>query len=162
MKLPKYPLQVVLDKRRRLEDKAKDFLKKRREELEIEIKKLEKLQQELKLIKQKQEETRQQLLSLPPNVAIKDIQSLQSYLKKLKYDEQKQLEKIMLQKKEIQKAEQRVQEAKKALLDAMKAVKAVLQHKEKWEKEIKRERAKKEQKLQNEIGNVLYIYKDKI
>jgi len=157
--MPKYKLQVVLDKRERLLDQAEEQVKIRRRELEAEHEKLAQLERELGEIKARQRQIRDQILGVSGDVNMSDVRTLHGFREKLRWEEERQREKIAQQRQAIAAAEDRLRVAREELLAAQRAVEAVEQHKEKWQKEYKKGVEKKEEEERNEIGSMLYSFR---
>jgi len=161
MQISPYRLQPVLDVREKKEEEAKINFASAQNTLQQEMKKEKILKEEQKSIQQKQQDTYQQLsnkLSQSP-MKITEFTLYQTYKKGLNNQEIKVIEKITLQQQEIKKAQLKVDSARQKFIKASKDRQVIEKHKEKWVEKIKHEIDQKEQKEQDEIGNVLYSFR---
>ena len=95
--------------------------------------------------------------STPSRVlGIGKVQGMWAYIKSLEAQEKQILEYIERQKVKIKQAQQVVDKARLALIEAAKELKLMEKHKEKWLARIKKEMDFKEQKEMDEIGSAMY------
>ena len=85
--------------------------------------------------------------------------SAQSYLERLKEQEQAQERTIEGQQRVIEQREKEVDRARQGLAEATQELKALEKHKEKWEKEQKRKRQLKEEELLDELAQTIHLGK---
>ena len=157
-KKPKYRLQVLLIIKERAKRKTEIELARAIKQLEEERKKLEKLEAEKKAleerIKQEQQEMREKVAS--GHALIKDPQVHLNFIRKLKEDLEELERKIEEQKEEIKKAEKKVQRCRANYILAAQEVNTMEKHKELWQKKVNLELSMEENKLMNELGNVIH------
>ncbi len=157
-KKEKYRLQPLLDVKLRNKRKTEIELGKAFAALKAEEKKLEKLQDEKKEIIRKRNQSRKEMAEMVAygESVVADSHSHLNYLRKLKEDEEQKDEEIKEQKENIKKAEERLAQAKRDYIDACKEVKIMEKHKGLWKKKVREKLEKEEQKLMNELGNVIH------
>lgn len=157
-KQPKYRLQVLLVIKERAKRKAEIELSKALQQLELERKKLKELEEEKKKIeeriKKEQSEMREKVSS--GDALIKDPQVHLNFIRKLKEDLEEVERKIENQKEEIKKAEKKVQRCRANYVLAAQELNTMQKHKELWQKKLNHELSMEENKLMNEIGNVIH------
>jgi len=156
----KYRLEPVLHMREKARDEAQQAVTDRKKELDFELKKLEKLKEMRKQVDVKKELCTQKFyeIMLKPGIDI----STESF----RHDKfQEVLDKeaaacdqaILQQQQQIRQAEERVEEAKQAMLKATVDLQAMEKHKEGWQKQIKVEELRKEQEVQEELGEAMWL-----
>ncbi len=161
-KLPPYKLQPVLEMRERKRDEALEYLKKKEDELQKQIEYKDQLKQELNQIIEEQKRAKKEKANPGSGkLTLQKLKQYDRYLERLRDDESDKIQEIREQDDAINKAKDDVAEAKGLLVEAVKAVKAIEMHREKWISKIKKEQAREEQKTLDEIGNVLYSFKEK-
>ncbi len=153
----KYRLQALLTIKQRLKKKAEVLLataiKKHKEAKE----KLEELKEEKKKIKEKWEKARTDMKEkMAEGVAMGKGNLHVNYLRKLEEDEEEKQEEIEDQQEVVQEAEDEVKSARREYIDACKELKVMEKHKELWEKKIKAELTRKEEKEMDELGSTIH------
>jgi len=154
----KYPLeQLVFIKKKKLQE-AEKMLREKKEELEAEEEKLVKVEAERDKVKvHKMEKLTQLREALDEGKPAAKIEEMRIYLKivdeKLKSHENK----VILQQKEVEKAEEAVEEARKEMLKRQRDVEKLKEHKGDWTKEMVRELEREEAKEGDEMGTTRYI-----
>ena len=157
-KKEKYRLQPLLDVRIRNKRNAEIELGRTIRLLKEEQERLVKLEDEKKAIIQQREDARKEMsemLRMGESV-VSDSHGHLNFIKRLVEDEAKKDEEIENQKIQIEKAEERVASAKRDYIDACKEVKIMEKHKELWQKKLKQKLEYEEQKVMNELGNVVH------
>src|SRR5262249_26042973 len=155
-KKEKYRLQPLLDVRLRNKRTAEIALGKAFKALKEEQEKLKRLEEEKQELIRKRETARHEhaeKLRMGESV-VSDSHGHLNFIKRLQEDEEKKDLEIEDQKLAIQRAEERLAQAKRDYIDACKEVKIMEKHKELWKKKLKQELEYEEQKLMNELGNV--------
>ncbi|MCE9625825.1 MAG: hypothetical protein K8R69_10315 [Deltaproteobacteria bacterium] len=155
-KKEKYRLQPLLDVRIRNKRNSEIELGKAFRALKEEEEKLKKLEEEKQEIIDKRETARKEMsemLRMGESV-VSDSHGHLNFIKRLVEDEAKKDEEIEDQKFAIEKAQERVAQAKRDYIDACKEVKIMEKHKELWQKKQKQKLEYEEMKLMNELGNV--------
>ncbi len=157
-KKEKYRLQPLLQIKLRNKRAAEIELAKAIKALKDEEEKLKKLEEEKQEILRKREEARHEMATMVGGgeSVVADSHSHLNFLKKLKEDEEKKDQEIEDQKEVIQQAQDRVAQAKRDYIDACKEVKIMEKHKELWQKKLKMELDREEQKSMNELGNIVH------
>jgi flagellar export protein FliJ len=153
----KYRLQAVQDMRQRAKDKAAEFVAVRRQELAEAEAELARRKKAVLECKEKQElQSEKMMVELMQGVAANKIVAHRGFLDLLKEEELNLRKKVDEQEIAVEKAEQNVESAMQALIEATKELKVIETHREKWETETRKEFEKKEQKMNDEIGATLY------
>jgi cysteine sulfinate desulfinase/cysteine desulfurase-like protein len=88
--------------------------------------------------------------------AARRILSHRTYLADLREQELELRANVVKQEKVVEKAESEVEKALELLTEATKEVKVIEKHKETWRVNLKKETERKEQKLNDEIGAILF------
>ncbi|MBI4821031.1 MAG: hypothetical protein HY791_32525 [Deltaproteobacteria bacterium] len=156
--MPKYRLEVLLEMRQRAEDDAKTVFGEAQKALRLEEKKLKEEEDMLERMiedrKRRREEYSRKLAS--GEMKVTDQSSANRFLDRMKEKESEQKDRIEAQREQVRHAEKDVKKAQDALIEATQALKALQKHKENWEKEVKKERAAKEEDNLDEIGQVIF------
>lgn len=85
------------------------------------------------------------------------LQQMGRFEQRLK-DEEAALElEIEAQKERVRQAEQLAEQRRAEMAEAAKELKAIEKHKEAWAKQVKEEREKREELVQEEIGSALHL-----
>ncbi len=160
-KKEKYRLQPLLDVKIRNKRKMEIELAKAFKALKAEEEKLKQREEEKQEIIRRREQTRREMSEMVAmgESQIPDSQSHLNFLKKLKEDEEKKDQEIEEQKAAVKSAEEKLAQAKRDYIDACKEVKIMEKHKELWKQKVKRELEFQEQKMMNELGNVIHQLK---
>lgn len=160
----KYRLQVVLEKREREKDQAARDVNVAKKAVEFEEKKLEqivKMRMQIDVEKEAVTARFHETLDHPPEGCDLGYESTahdryQGVLdEKARHHDQA----IVQQKIAIEAAKARVKAAERALLQATINVQAMEKHKDEWRRQIKREELEKEQALQEELGEAMWLQK---
>lgn len=152
-----YPLKQVLEiKQKRVEDAEKVVIEKRAI-LEKEQKTLAQREAERDKVKQHRQDKLDQLRAeLDHGTTSPKVQQMKAYSKvvdeRLKGEEKK----VKDQKVKVEAAEKDLEEAKSQLRIKRQEVDKLVMHREGWQKEIRKELELAEEKVQEEIGNVIY------
>ena len=155
----KYRLQIVLDRKEEARQQAALYLAEKKEILKKEQEELQRLNQELL----ENEKRRQKEYDAMANEGItggldaNTAQQRLNFVKRLDHLAGELKFKITEQEERIQFAEDEVEEALQDLVDACRELKVMQKHKEKWQKQIKKEEETKEQNEMNEIGSIMYV-----
>jgi flagellar export protein FliJ len=104
--------------------------------------------------KRRREEYSRKLAS--GEMKVTDQSSANRFLDRMKEKESEQKDRIEAQREQVRHAEKDVKKAQDALIEATQALKALQKHKENWEKEVKKERAAREEDNLDEIGQVIF------
>jgi flagellar export protein FliJ len=163
MKLPPYRLQPVLDKRQRAKEDAEKALGAAQKALEAEMQKEAECVEAIEKIKRTKEEAKAEMNKkmLEGQMGVSDIQQHKNYLKSLDFEIQQARERLEQQREQVKRAEQAVAQKREALMEATKEFQAIEKHRENWVAQIKKEREEAEAKEQEEIGNVLFLQRQR-
>jgi flagellar export protein FliJ len=157
MKKPKYRLQTVLDMREKAKKDAAQLVALRRQQLAEAERELEKcrkaVQDNLNLQAKQRSAMHDEMID---GAAARRILSHRTYLADLREQELELRANVVKQEKVVEKAESEVEKALELLTEATKEVKVIEKHKETWRVNLKKETERKEQKLNDEIGAILF------
>ncbi|MBF0104880.1 MAG: hypothetical protein HQM16_06090 [Deltaproteobacteria bacterium] len=157
-KKPKYRLQVLLVIKERAKRAREIALAKAIKKLKEEQEKLEVLKKEKKKIEEHIAKEKQEMRAkvATGEARIKDPQLHLSYIRKLEEDLEAKEREIEEQKKEIKRAEKHLQKCRSDYILAAQEHNMMVKHKELWEKKMQHELNITENKLMNELGNVIH------
>lgn len=160
-KLLRYRLQPLLEIKLRARRKAEIRLAKAIARLEEEKKKLKKLEEEREKIIKRRKECRMELHNKMAEGAaqIRDGSMRINYLRKLEEDQKAKEEEIKRQKEMIEECETEVKRARRNYIDAVKDLRVMEKHKELWQKKIKLQLSREEEREMDELGNVIHQLK---
>lgn len=155
---PKYRLQVLLVIKERAKKQTELALARALQKLAAEEAKLRELEEEKCQIEKRISEERTALLDKISggNALMKDPQVRQNFLRKLTEDLEDLERRIEEQKEAIRQAKMKVQRCRQDYILAAQELNIMQQHKELWEKKNRKELNEKEDKLMNEIGQVVF------
>ncbi len=125
---------------------------------------LRKAKERLKELEEEKKEIEGKIRKAPPEM--RDRMSLGAqigegkrhvnFLRKLKEDKAQKEEEIEDQQQLVEERTEDVARARRAYIDAAKALKVMEKHKELWEKKIKEELTKKEEREMDELGSTIH------
>lgn len=162
--MPKYRLQTLLDIREKEKKDKEEALAAAKKNLQMEQLKLQELRKQLQDKCDARDAKREEMTmkTTSGELGINGYVNAERYLKRVdKEIEEFEETEIKEQIKVISFAEQEVEWANEEMLEAMQACKALEKHKEKWDEQVKKERAQKEAMAQEEIAQTLYTFKDR-
>jgi flagellar export protein FliJ len=87
--------------------------------------------------------------------------SLNRFEERLKDEEAEVALEIERQKEVVKEAAEFVEQKRREMAEAAKELKAIEKHKEKWQTEVRKERQAKEELNQEEIGNTLFLMRQR-
>lgn len=156
----RYPLhQLVLIKKRRLEE-AEKVLKLKRQELIKEEEKLKKVEEErdktLKHFEEKTDQLKQLQASL---TSAEKIENQKRYIQTVQIELDEKQAKVKEQKLEVKKAEDAVETARLLMLKKQQEVEKLRLHEKSWKKEIRIEELRKEGIETDDIGTASFVKK---
>lgn len=153
----RYRLQVLLTLRDRMKKKAECALARALKALQDAKDRLEKLEEEKKKILEEQEKARAEMTGRMNAAAMVGEGNVYvNFLRKLKDDEDDKEEEIEDQKGVIVEKEEGVAIARREYIDAAKQLRVMKKHKELWEKKIRHELNRREQKEMDELGGTIH------
>lgn len=156
---PQYRLETLLEIRRRAEEAAKNKFAQAQKELAAARAELQRLIDDLERRKRerkaKVDAYLQELVS--KGMGALAVQGMGAYEKRLRAEEDEVAQQIEAQREVVARAEAEVERKRAALAEAAKEVKAIEKHKEKFLKQVKAEREAREEQASEEIGNALFL-----
>lgn len=158
MKEPAYPLQQVLEVKKRRVEEAEKVVIEKKNALEKEQLKLAELEstrdQALHHYQDKLAQLRQVLDEGTNSTTIKQMKD---YLKIVKEKLEKEQIKVKEQQKLVDTAQKNLEAAQKILRDKRQEADKLNIHQEQWTKETKTEMRKEEEKQLDEVGTTIFI-----
>jgi flagellar export protein FliJ len=162
--MPPYRLQVLLEMRERAKEEAEQAFSDAVKALEKEKAELKRLEEELE---KRKAERKQKVMAYLQQVMAKGaagvngLNMMNRYEDRLKDEEAQVALEIERQKEAIKVAEKLVEQRRREMAEAAKELKAIEKHKETWQKQIRAERQAKEELNQEEIGNTLFLMRQR-
>ena len=158
-KLPDYRLQTLFEMREKSKKAAEDAYAEAQKELIKEKKALDDMHAELKRMMDLREAKR---IEYATNAAagaynVNQIQSNLRHLDRMKEKEGAYKMEIEKQKDAVKAAERVAEEKKQAVILATQEFKALEKHKEKWTQEVKREIQLKEEDVQDDLAQTIFL-----
>ncbi|MEP6924857.1 MAG: hypothetical protein ABI954_10365 [Pyrinomonadaceae bacterium] len=158
----KYRLETVLEIREKVKKEAVQFVALRRGQLAAEEEELERCHQAVQINLRKQREQQDSMFTeINRGTEVRHAIVFRTHLSDLRDIELDLRAKVVEQEKAVQKAEAELEKSLELLAEATKEVKVIEKHKETWRTNTKLEADRKEQKLNDEIGAILYTPKNK-
>ena len=159
MKLPKYPLQAVMDLRDKEKDEAEKLLAQRLRELAEAREMLSRLREELAEIRKRALEKQASLYDLPDdgNLDVREIEKRRLELRFLEQRIKRKKEEMEAQESEVERALQAVGDARTELTSRVQALKAIEKHQGKWKSAVLAAEKKKEEKLIEEVAASAFL-----
>jgi flagellar export protein FliJ len=156
---PQYRLETLLEIRRRAEDKAKNEFAEAQKAVAMAKAELKRLEEDLALRKRERKRKVEEYLAqlLAKGMGALGVQGMGSYEKRLRAEEDEVAVQIEKQRGVVAEAEAEAERKRAALAEAAKEVKAIEKHKEKFLKQKKTERDAREELAAEEIGNALFL-----
>lgn len=153
----RYRLQALLTIRAHAKKKAEILLARAITALKKAKEKLEELKEEKKKIVERWKKARREMKSkMAAGSAVGEGNVHINFLRKLKEDEEAKGKEIEDQKNVAAQCEEDVAKARRRYIDASKELKVMEKHKELWEKKIKAELTRKEEKEMDELGGTMH------
>ena len=162
-KKEQYRLQTLLGLRENTKNEAERHLGECLAALEKEKERLEFMEKELQQMVAKRtarirEYSEKQMRG---EMSAQAVISANSYIERLKEQEEAQQEAIDGQEEVVNARKADVKDARDKLIVANQDLKALEKHKEKWEKKIKREAQMKEEEALDELAQTIFLNKDR-
>jgi flagellar export protein FliJ len=162
--MPPYRLQTLIEMRERAKKEAEQAFSDAVKALEKQRAELARMEQEL--VTRKAERKQKVLAHLQQimakgNAGVSGFNQMNRYEERLKDEEAQLALEIERQKENVKNAEKRVEQCRYVMAEAAKELKAIEKHKEKWAKQLKEERDKREEMSQEEIGNTLFLMRQR-
>lgn len=156
----KYRLQALLTIKAQAKKRAEVLLARAIIALKEAKEKLEKLKKEKEKIIERWKKARAEMKGKMSGGALVGEGNVHvNFLRKLKEDEAKKEEEIEDQKQVVAECEEDVAKARRAYIDAAKELKVMEKHKELWEKKIRDELTRKEEREMDELGGTIHQLK---
>ena len=157
-KLDKYGLQTLLDIRKREKDAADSRFAQAQKVLAGEKRRKEEMEKELEKMILRREEKRREYSEkqMRGEMSTQAVIAANLFIDRLKEEELAQQEVIQRQERVIQEKERLVDRARQEAVVAHRDLKALDRHKEKWEKEKKRELQAKEEEAMDDLVQSMY------
>ena len=161
--MPPYRLQTLLEMRERAKEEAERAFSDAVKALEKEKAELKRMQEELERRKAERKAKVAAYLKevMAKGAGINGLTMMNRYEERLKDEEAQLALEIEKQKEAVQLAEEKVEQKRREMAEAAKELKAIEKHKEKWTKEIRAERQMREEMNQEEIGNTLFLMRQR-
>ncbi len=151
-KRPKYRLQPVLEQRQRRREEAERAVADAKEALRREMERLAGMMECKRELELKQEQLRAEFQALigKPGVALAEQEVVAQKVREIDGA-------IARQRQAVRKAQIQIDLANEALLEAITDLKALEKHKENWEEQVRREQLAREQAVQEELGQTMWL-----
>ncbi len=161
--MPQYRLQTLLEIRKRAEDEAKNVFAQAQKALSDARAELKRLEDDLERRKRERKAKVDAYLNelLARGKGAMAVQGMGSYEKRLRAEEEEAAQRIVEQQQVVAAAEAEAERKRAELAEAAKELKAIEKHKEKFVKQVKAEREAREEQAGEEIGNALYLARQK-
>jgi flagellar export protein FliJ len=161
--MPPYRLQTLLEMRERAKEEAEQAFAQAMAALARVKEALQKLRDDLE---RRKVERKAKVAAYLQEVMAKGTQagglsSLNRFEERLKAEEEQVGLEIERQVDAVAEAEKLVEEKRFQMAEAAKELKAIEKHKEKWTKQVRTEREAREEIAQEEIGNALFLQRQK-
>jgi flagellar export protein FliJ len=161
--MPPYRLQVLQDMRTRAKEEAEQAFSDALKALEKEKASLKKLEDDLERRKQERKQKVMAYLQevMAKGAGINGLNMMGRFEERLKDEEAQVALEIQRQQEAVRVAERLVEQRRRQMADAAMELKAIEKHKENWQKQIRAERQAKEELNQEEIGNTLFLMRQR-
>ena len=161
--MPPYRLQVLLEMRERAKEEAEQAFSDAVKALEKEKAEQKRLEEDLA---KRKAERKQKVLAhmqqvMSKGAGVTGLTNMNRYEDRLKDEEAQVALEIERQKEAVKVAERLVEQKRREMAEAAKELKAIEKHKETWQKQIRAERQAKEELNQEEIGNTLFLMRQR-
>lgn len=157
--MPPYRLQTLLDMRLRAKEEAEQAFSDAIKALEREKVELQRLMDELERRKRERKEKVAAYLKevMAKGAGINGMNMMGRFEERLKDEEAQVALEVERQREAVKVAERLVEQKRREMAEAAKELKAIEKHKETWQKQVKHERQQREELNQEEIGNALFL-----
>jgi flagellar biosynthesis chaperone FliJ len=161
--MPPYRLQVLLEMRERAKEEAENAFSDAVKALEKEKAELKRLEEDLAKRKAERKQKVKVYLDqvMAKGAGINGLTMMNRYEERLKDEEAQVALEIERQKEAIKVAERLVEQRRREMAEAAKELKAIEKHKETFQKQIRTERQAREELNQEEIGNTLFLMRQR-
>lgn len=156
--LPKYPLEQVLEVKRKRVEEAEKVVAEKKKQLEREEEKLKRAEQERDKVKKHYQDKLQQLREVMDAGTTTDkIQQMRVYLKVVEEKLAQEEDKVKKQKLAVEQAQVDLKNAQETWKQCIKEVDKLVEHRKMWLKEMQLEVDREEAKEQDELGSVMFM-----
>ncbi|MFP2932843.1 flagellar assembly protein FliH [Pyxidicoccus sp. 3LG] len=157
--MPPYRLQTLLDMRARAKEEAEQAFAAANEALKKEKVELQRLIDELERRKRERKEKVAAYLKevMAKGAGINGMNMMARFEERLKDEEAQVALEVERQREAVKVAERLVERRRQEMSDAAMELKAIEKNKETWQKQVKHERQQREELNQEEIGNALFL-----
>ena len=158
---PAYRLQVLFELREKAKLEAEEVYAEKKKLVIVEQLKLDEMKQTLKDMVQRRQDRKADYSERTRGgeYTIAQIQGNDRHIEKMKQQEAAYQVEIDRQQERLVEAERVVEEAMALVVKATQDFKALEEHKEKWQKQVKRELMLKEEETVDEIAQAQYFKK---
>jgi hypothetical protein len=156
-----YRLQVLFEMREKAKTEAEEVYAEKKKLVIVEMKKMDEMREHLKGMVQKRQDKRTEYAerTRQGEYTINQIQANDRHIEKMKQQEAAYQVEIDRQQERIEEAERVAAEAMELVVKATQDFKALEKHKEKWQKQVKREAMLKEEDAVEDIAQAQYFKK---
>ena len=162
--MPPYRLQTLLEIRERSKKEAEQAFADATKALEQQRAELRRMEEELATRKAERKQkvmAHLQQVMAKGNAGVSGFNQMNRYEERLKDEEAQLALEIERQKEVVRVAEKLVEQRRREMAEAAKELKAIEKHKENWQKQVRTERQAKEELNQEEIGNTLFLMRQR-
>ncbi|MCH9633753.1 MAG: hypothetical protein S4CHLAM7_04860 [Chlamydiae bacterium] len=153
-----YPLEQVLDIKKRRVKAAEKVVQEKQRVLESEKKKLKGYQEAYKKVDDHHQDKLDQLRAgLDEGIQLHEIDQMKQYLKEVKLKRIEEQRKVDRQKKQVEMAQKKLDEAKKILKEKRLEVDKLKTHKSDWVTQELNEIRRQEAKQLDEVGSLVHL-----
>lgn len=158
-----YRLQTLLELRQRAEEEAKQAFSQAMQELAREKAEQKRLEEDLERRKRERKAKVAAYLEevMAKGAGANGLAMMNRFEQRLKDEEAQVALEIERQKEVVRAAEAKVEEKRQEMAHAAMELKAIEKHKDRWRKDVKAQREMREEQLQEEIGNALFLARQK-
>jgi hypothetical protein len=157
---PSYRLQPVLEQRQRRREEAERVVADAKKELRQQMERLSEMMECKRQLEVKRQELVAEFEAMigQPGVALAEESLRHDRYQKILLQKFVEMDgAIARQRNAVRQAELKIDAAKQALLKAITDLKAMEKHKETWEEQVKREAREREQEVQEELGQTMWL-----
>ena len=161
--MPQYRLETLLEIRSRAKEEAEQAFSASIKALEKEKKEPQRLEAELERRKAERKQKVMAYLNevMAKGAGINGMNMMSRFEQRLKDEEAQVALDIERQKEAIKVAEKLVEQRRREMAEAAMELKAIEKHKETWQKQLRAEHQAKEELNQEEIGNTLFLMRQR-
>ena len=161
--MPPYRLQTLLEMRERAKEEAEQAFSAAIKALEKEKAELKRLEEELERRKAERKQKVMAYLNevMAKGAGINGMNMMSRFEQRLKDEEAQVALDIERQKEAVKVAERLVEQRRREMAEAAMELKAIEKHRETWQKQIRAERQAREELNQEEIGNTLFLMRQR-